>query len=108
MKSSKVEQNRPKRQKTGGRTKGTPNKRTLALMEICDEKGYDLLSQVITDLQLLNDPKDRLHFNLKFMEFLYPKRRAVDENGNPDDGPTFEVMRFGKKESVVMGMKRGK
>lgn len=104
---SKVENN-GKRQKTGGRQKGTPNKRTLALMSVLEDTGYDLLSQVIDDLRALEDPKDRLHFNLKFMEFFYPKRRAVDENGNPEEGPTFEIVRYGKNESAIMGMKKGK
>lgn len=35
-------------QKTGGRKKGTPNKRTLAFGEVLESQGVDLLSEVLS------------------------------------------------------------
>lgn len=68
-----------KGKKTGGRTKGTPNKAT--------QFGKQLIQDILTDYsdtgamaKDINDlePKDRLDIMVKLMAFVTPKPQSVD------------------------------
>lgn len=63
--------------KTGGRTKGTPNRRTLHLSNHLQEIGFDPVEHIVDQLPQLN-PLERVHACLKMMEFQFPKRKPVD------------------------------
>ena len=78
-----------KGEKTGGRKKGSPNKRTQSLIEKLEAANYcpveDLLNIIRTE-QL--EPMDRANIDMKLMEYLYPKRKAVEiTEHNQFDGP---------------------
>jgi len=68
---------KPGHQKRGGRTKGTPNKSTQALSELLEELNHDPLKETINTLPLLN-PSDRVKTNLKLLEFIYPRKKAME------------------------------
>ncbi len=62
--------------KTGGRKKGTPNKATATLKEWLISLLDNNRKQVEQDLQAL-EPKERLHYLFKLIEYAMPKQAAV-------------------------------
>jgi hypothetical protein len=60
--------------KTGGRTKGTPNRTTKELKELIHNIVAVQLDTIEDDLQEL-DPKDRLNILLRLVEYVLPKQR---------------------------------
>jgi hypothetical protein len=60
--------------KTGGRTKGTPNRTTKELKELIHNIVEVQLDTIEEDLQDL-DPKDRLNILLRLVEYVLPKQR---------------------------------
>jgi hypothetical protein len=73
---------KPGHKKAGGRVKGTPNKRTLALRQALEAHGCDLAEQIAN---LLHDPdvQGPLKVDLvtKLLPYLYPQLRPVDPDG---------------------------
>lgn len=74
--------------KSGGRKKGTPNKKTLLLSDIIEQGSQSLPERILELLPKL--PVDKqANVLLKLMEFIYPKRKAVevlDREESPYDG----------------------
>ena len=68
--------------KGGGRTKGTPNKRSLALRQALEAHGCDLAEEIAG---LLQDPdvQQSLKADLlsKLIPYVYPQLRPVDPDG---------------------------
>lgn len=67
--------------KSGGRVAGTPNKRTKFLVEAFEAQGYSPVTELVKALQHLSLPNDAIQIatlNLRLIEFLYPKRKAID------------------------------
>lgn len=81
--TSKVEKSRGQfqkgKEKTGGRQKGTPNKRTAELQEILGN--FNPAEKL---MELYNKPttKDDLKAMIckELMKYVYPQRKAVDTN----------------------------
>lgn len=67
----------------GGRKKGIPNKITFKLLDDMNLHGLNPL-QNLADLLNTGDlsDKDRAMINLHLMDFIYPKRKPVDEDGS--------------------------
>ncbi|MBF0554129.1 MAG: hypothetical protein HQK96_06155 [Nitrospirae bacterium] len=67
--------------KTGGRTKGSKNKRTVELENRLKEAGFDPVS-ILVDMAVDTniDAGLRAKICLDAMQYLYPKRRAIDSN----------------------------
>ena len=74
--------------KAGGRTKGTPNKETLDLLEIWATMDYDP-ARAINVLLPLVSPEKHLEVHLKLMSYKYPQRKAVEHSG--PDGAAIDV-----------------
>jgi carbamoylphosphate synthase large subunit len=64
--------------KTGGRRKGTPNQKTLELQEALEAHGVDVVGQLAELLPKLTDDR-RTDVLLDLMGYLYPKRKAVEQ-----------------------------
>lgn len=62
--------------KTGGRTKGTPNKVTTTLKEFVTNLINQNRRQMKRDLKSLS-PKDRLYILDKLMQYVLPKNQSV-------------------------------
>lgn len=64
--------------KTGGRTAGTPNKKTAAIREVVTSlvEEYSSNGQMMEDLADL-DPKDRLMAIIKLAEYVMPKLQST-------------------------------
>ena len=73
--------------KTGGRIKGTPNKRTSELVERLEALGCDPIEGMARiALDSSNSPELRGRMFAELAGYLYPKRRAVEVKS--DDGPS--------------------
>lgn len=66
-----------KGQKTGGRKKGSPNKATTELKIFFDSIDLCLPEKIIELLPKLDDSK-KVDTLLRMMEFVYPKRKALE------------------------------
>lgn len=67
-----------KGKKTGGRTAGTPNKKTAAIREVVTNivEEYSSSQQMMKDIAEL-DPKDRLMVIVKLAEYVIPKLQST-------------------------------
>lgn len=70
--------------KTGGRKKGTPNKKSLELNEIFHNLDFSIPDKLVSLLPSLS-PEKQADVCLKLMEFQYPKKKAVEVK-NEDSG----------------------
>ena len=69
--------------KTGGRQKGTPNKRTADLLERLGN--YNPLDALLAISQDENTPLEiQVKINLDLMNYVYPKRKSVEFNDKFD------------------------
>lgn len=74
--------------KTGGRQKGTLNKRTLNFADDLEHHGLDLLEEITKLLPELS-PDKRAGILLGLMCYQYPKRKQIDK---PDEVPARDPM----------------
>ncbi|MDT8413554.1 MAG: hypothetical protein RQ875_13900 [Vicingaceae bacterium] len=68
--------------KTGGRTKGTPNKITTEIRERYSQLVNDNLEQLQTDLDSL-EPKDRIRCIIELSKFVLPTLKAIEQTPEP-------------------------
>ena len=67
--------------KTGGRKKGTPNKKTTELMELLGD--YNPIQRLIEIAKDENTSLDmQVKINLDLLPYIYPKRKSIDMNSN--------------------------
>lgn len=96
--------------KYGGRKKGTPNKSSLTVAELCEKHGLNVIEEMIYfakgDYEALKypeylekqgfggmpikdltiSPEQRYKANMDLAKFIYPTRKAVEfKNENPGD-----------------------
>lgn len=72
--------------KTGGRIKGTPNKKTGTVVEHLFNLGCDPIEgMAIIAMDEANPPELRGRMYAELAQYLYPKRRATEIK--TDDGP---------------------
>lgn len=63
----------------GGRAKGTPNKNTVfSVSARLTEMGIDLIGNILADIALVQDPRDRTKLNLQLLEYCDAKRKALE------------------------------
>lgn len=63
--------------KTGGRKKGTPNKNSVQMTEVLDNFGYNPVERLLEKYDKLSF-SEQAKIDLKFIEFLYPRKKSVD------------------------------
>lgn len=89
-----------------GRKKGTPNKKTQSLMELCDSGGFTPFEDM---LKLTHHPDPELSFHAlkEVCQYLYPKRKALEHSG-PDGGPieTKDVLDERTDEELIKMVKQ--
>jgi hypothetical protein len=73
-----------KGKKTGGRQKGTPNKSTTELALVIEETGLNVPKRIIELLPELT-PTQEVQALLELMNYLFPKRKAIEHTFNPED-----------------------
>ena len=68
--------------KTGGRKRGTPNRRTLEVQEQLVAVGCDPIEGIATiAMDEDNPPELRLRAYAELAPYLYPKRKAIQHTG---------------------------
>jgi hypothetical protein len=63
--------------KIGGRKKGVPNKRSLGFLKNLEELGLDPIKIIAENIHQL-DPQRKVQASLQLLDFVYPKRKAID------------------------------
>jgi hypothetical protein len=66
--------------KTGGRKKGTPNKASMPIAEICEKLGCNP-AEVLIEFCSHKNPIYRLQASKELANYLYPKRKAIEHSG---------------------------
>jgi len=73
--------------KTGGRKKGSLNKKTSDLISVLDKADLNVPERIIELLPTVS-PEVQIDILMKLMCFLYPKRKPVeDESQDPKNSP---------------------
>jgi hypothetical protein len=68
--------------KTGGRTAGTPNRKTQEVRELLESLGCDPIRGMATIAMNLDATLElRGRMNAELAGYLYPKRKAVEHSG---------------------------
>ena len=90
--------------KTGGRKKGTPNAKTKELGARLESFGFDPLKELSELVQGVNDlsAKDRAEICLDLLQYLYPKRKALEVTPEPEpQGDIVYVTSWGNSRDLV-------
>lgn len=82
--------------KTGGRTKGTPNKNSLNLLQRLNDLSFDPVAELIVCLST-QPPFQQVDSILKMWEFLYPKRKQIDHDLADDDLKALLIKKLSSK-----------
>lgn len=67
----------------GGRLAGQPNRKTQALLDICEEEGLDVFRAMI-HLAKNGDDQIKVTMLKELAQYLYPKRKALEVSGEID------------------------
>lgn len=70
--------------KTGGRLKGTPNKRTQAvdqILDLCEKRGFDPFEALIEMAQVEENSAVRMTAIKELCNYIMPKKQAIAHSG---------------------------
>lgn len=89
----------PKQPKTGGRTAGTPNKRTLLkVSDFLMEKGINLAERIWAKIELIDDPAEQVKAMMQLYKYVEaPLAPAAPQEAIEPEQPTCDVL------SIVKG-----
>ena len=80
--------------KTGGRKRGTPNKKTVAVQEQMEQLGFDPIESMIEICnQAMTDKNYALAGQIakELAQYVYPKRKAVEHITDPTEWPKMTI-----------------
>ena len=69
--------------KTGGRQRGVPNKNSFALKELLESQKCEPVTELLKTLPEL-EAKERADVYLNLLQYLYPKRKAIEQTVDPE------------------------
>lgn len=85
--------------KFGGRQKGTPNKSTQDLFEICKKHNVDVFESMVILAASEKIPDKKFEKMVELAPYLYAKRKAVEVSNDPEgDGFVVRIMEFGQEK----------
>ncbi len=67
--------------KSGGRQKGSPNKKTQDLFEKCENAGVDVFDSLLEYVTQPSTLELRFAALKELCQYLYPKRKALEHSG---------------------------
>jgi predicted metallopeptidase len=67
----------PGTSKTGGRKKGTPNKRSRTFQDYLESINFYVPEKIIEKIEALSD-EDQVKYLFRMLEYIYPKRKSID------------------------------
>ena len=94
---------KPGHKRLGGRQKGTPNKKTQALIDILDSLKFDPVRKIYELLPSL-DEWQQTQVCLDLISYLYPKRKAVEHTGA--DGEAIGIAITDEHKSEISKLNR--
>lgn len=74
------------RSPNAGRKKGTPNKKSQALIDKCNEFGVDPFAILLDFAKNSVDPKMKFDAAKEVSQYLYPKRKATEISMEEENG----------------------
>ena len=80
--------------KTGGRSKGTPNKKTQLVQQQMEDLGFDPIESMIEICnQAMTDKNYALAGQIakELAQYVYPKRKAVEHITDPTEWPKMTI-----------------
>jgi hypothetical protein len=80
------------------RPKGVPNRKTQALIDICEEFGLNPFVEMIMNYKELESPRERFDAAEKLAQYIYPKRKAIEVSTDEDKGFTIVVKDYTSKQ----------
>ena len=69
------------RKKTGGRTKGTPNKHKSEFKKQIEAFCIDNFAEFVKELNLIENPADKTRMFIKLIEYVLPKQQQIELDG---------------------------
>jgi len=80
--------------KTGGRTAGTPNRKTQEISALLDSLGCDPIEGMARiAMNKEHPPELRGRMYAELAQYVFPKRKAVDHSGAAEEPLTIRVLR---------------
>jgi hypothetical protein len=80
--------------KTGGRTAGTPNRRTKEVAELLESLGCDPIEGMVRiAMDAANSPELRGKMYSDLARYVYPQRKAIEHSGSVEAPLTITVLR---------------
>lgn len=76
--------------KTGGRQKGTPNKKTEALQNTLANHNFDIVEKLLELMPKLKEEK-QAEILLGLMNYVYPKKKSMEISIEKEKEPTVVV-----------------
>ena len=67
--------------KTGGRKKGVPNQKSLAIAEILEGCGLNPVKKLVEEILPFLEPEAQAKVLLELTSYLHPKRKAIELSG---------------------------
>lgn len=81
------------RTKTGGRTKNTPNKKTLQVREIVENRGINVVGELLDTALNTENEELKVQIFIKLLPYLYPQFKAIECNISAVGNSMAEFMR---------------
>lgn len=86
------------KEKHGGRQKGTPNKKTQELHEMCEKMGLNVFEGMIQIAIEDKDPDTRFDKLERIAPYLYPKRKSLDISSEDEKGFQIVIKDYTRKD----------
>ena len=96
-----------KGKKTGGRTKGTKNKRTQEVIDILNELDCNPIEGLVNIAKIAMEKQDyALAGNMykELSQYLFPKRKAVEVSNEVDFSMTTDDLTDFQKENLIKAL----
>ncbi len=89
-----------------GRKKGTPNKKTQSLFEICEEQDLNVFQAMVV-MAKEGDASQRFTVLKELAQYLYPKRKSLEHSGSIDPrmAEAAETIALMSKEEQIEALK---
>lgn len=84
--------------KVGGRVKGTMNRKSESLFELCEEMGFNPFAELMRLAFSTDDEAVRASCLKELCQYLYPKRKAVELSMDPDSAFKVIIEDYGVKK----------
>ncbi|MCT4642489.1 MAG: hypothetical protein N4A33_09365 [Bacteriovoracaceae bacterium] len=86
--------------KTGGRKKGSLNKKTRLLSDVLEDRGFDLVGRLLEVIPELDSNK-QADILIKLLDYVYIKPRVLPEKTSEEDSLHSSLMNYLEKRKSL-------